>query len=125
MHNLIAQYEQKEIKKALETKEIPDFRAGDTVAVSVRVVDGTTERLQIYEGVVIGKSNKGIDSSFLVRKVSHGEGIERRFKTYSPNVSKIVVVKRGIVRRAKLFYLSKLSGKAARIKERITYKNSK
>jgi len=121
MQNLIEQYEKAQIASVLETKTIPDFRAGDTVAVSVRVVDGATERLQTYEGVVIAKRNRGVTSSFVVRKVSHGEGVERRFMTYSPIVSKIVVVKRGVVRRAKLFYLRELSGKAARIKEKMSY----
>ncbi len=125
MQNLIAQYEKKEISNLLENKSIPEFRAGDTVAVSVRVVEGVTERLQVYEGVVIAKRNRGVASSFVVRKVSHGEGVERRFMTYSPIVSKIVVVKRGVVRRAKLFYLRELSGKAARIKEKISYNKNK
>lgn len=121
MENLIAQYEKTQIANLVENKTIPDFRAGDVVSVSVRVIDGATERLQNYEGVVIAKRNRGITSSFVVRKISHGEGVERRFMTYSPIVSKITVVKRGIVRRAKLFYLRNLSGKAARIKEKVTY----
>lgn len=119
--NVIAQFEKDQIGKLVENKEIPEFRAGDTVRVSVRVIDGATERLQAYEGVVIAKRNRGITSSFVVRKVSHGEGVERRFMTYSPIVAKIQVVKRGVVRRAKLFYLRELSGKAARIKERRTF----
>jgi large subunit ribosomal protein L19 len=119
MENLIEQFEQKQIATLIENKTIPEFKAGDTVRVSVRVLDGATERMQAYEGIVIAKRNRGITSSFVVRKVSHGEGVERRFMTYSPIVSKIEVVKRGIVRRAKLFYLRKLSGKAARIKERL------
>ena len=121
MTNLIDQFEKNQINKLTESKEVPEFRAGDTVRVSVRVIDGATERLQAYEGVVIAKRNRGITSSFMVRKVSHGEGVERRFMTYSPIVAKIVVVKRGVVRRAKLFYLRELSGKAARIKEKKTY----
>lgn len=125
MSNLIRQYEQEQIAKFTEKKEIPEFRAGDTVRVSVRVIDGATERLQAYEGVVIAKRNKGLTSSFVVRKVSHGEGVERRFLTYSPIVAKIVVVKHGVVRRAKLFYLRDLSGKAARITERKTYAKKK
>ena len=119
MKNLIAQYEADQITKSLQNKTVPEFRAGDTIAVSVRVIDGTTERLQTYEGVVIAKRSRGITSSFVVRKISHGEGVERRFMTYSPIISKIEVVKRGVVRRAKLFYLRALSGKAARIKEKI------
>ena len=125
MSNVIKQYEKEQIEKLTEKKEVPEFRAGDTVRVSVRVIDGTTERLQAYEGVVIAKRNKGLTSSFVVRKVSHGEGVERRFLTYSPIVAKIDVVKRGVVRRAKLFYLRDLSGKAARIPERNTYSKKK
>ncbi len=125
MENLITQYEANQITALLQNKVIPEFRAGDTVSVSVRVIDGATERLQTYEGVVIAKRNRGIASSFVVRKVSHGEGVERRFMTYSPVVNKIDVVKRGVVRRAKLFYLRNLSGKAARIKEKISYTKSK
>jgi len=121
MENLITRFEQDHIAKLTENKIVPEFRAGDSVRVSVRVIDGATERLQAYEGVVIAKRNRGIASSFVVRKVSHGEGVERRFMTYSPIVSKIEVVKRGVVRRAKLFYLRNLSGKAARIKEKMTY----
>lgn len=121
MTNMIEQFEKDQIGKLTENRKLPEFRAGDTVKVSVRVIDGTTERLQAYEGVVIAKRNRGIASSFVVRKVSHGEGVERRFMTYSPIIAKIDVVKRGVVRRAKLFYLRELSGKAARIKERKTY----
>ena len=121
MSNLVRQYEQEQIEKLLANKEIPDFRAGDTVRVNVRVIDGATERLQAYEGIVIAKRNRGLTSSFVVRKVSYGEGVERRFLTYSPIVSNIEVVKRGVVRRAKLFYLRGLSGKAARIREKKNY----
>ncbi len=121
MTNLIEQFEKDQIAKLTESKNVPEFRAGDTVRVSVKVTDGANKRLQAYEGVVIAKRSRGITSSFLVRKVSHGEGVERRFMTYSPTVAKIEVVKRGVVRRAKLFYLRELSGKAARIKERKTY----
>jgi large subunit ribosomal protein L19 len=121
MSSVIKQYEKEQIEKFEATKNVPDFRAGDSVRVSVRVIDGANERLQAYEGVVIAKRNKGLTSSFVVRKVSHGEGVERRFLTYSPIVAKIEVTKRGVVRRAKLYYLRDLSGKAARIKERKTY----
>jgi large subunit ribosomal protein L19 len=121
MTNIIDQFEKSQIQKLTENKAIPEFRAGDTVRVSVRVIDGANERLQAYEGVVIAKRSRGLTSSFVVRKVSHGEGVERRFMTYSPIVAKIEVVKRGVVRRAKLFYLRGLSGKAARIKEKKTY----
>lgn len=125
MSNVIRQYEQEQIEELTEKKEVPEFRAGDTVRVSVRVIDGATERLQAYEGVVIAKRNRGLTSSFVVRKVSHGEGVERRFLTYSPIVAKIDVVKHGVVRRAKLFYLRDLSGKAARIPERKTFAKKK
>ncbi len=121
MTNMIEQFEKNQIAELTENKTIPDFRAGDTVKVSVRVIDGANKRLQVYEGVVIAKRNRALTSSFVVRKVSHGEGVERRFMMYSPIVAKIDVVKRGVVRRAKLFYLRELSGKAARIKERKTY----
>lgn len=121
MKNYIAHYEEKNIAALTQNKEIPEFQAGDTVRVSVKVIDGNNTRLQAYEGVVIARENKGIASSFVVRKISHGEGVERKFMIYSPIVEKITVVKRGIVRRAKLYYLRKLRGKAARIQERITF----
>lgn len=124
MSNLVAQFEQDQISRLTENKEIPEFAAGDTVIVSVRVIDGANERTQNYEGVVIAKRNRGLTSSFVVRKVSHGQGVERRFMTYSPIVSSIKVVKRGVVRRAKLYYLRNLSGKAARIKEKMVYANT-
>jgi large subunit ribosomal protein L19 len=117
--NIIDQYEQEQITKMTINKTIPEFRAGDTVKVGVKVIDGATERLQVYEGVVIAKRSRGLTSSFVVRKISHGEGVERRFMTYSPMVESIDVVKRGIVRRAKLYYLRDRRGKAARIKERM------
>jgi large subunit ribosomal protein L19 len=117
--NIIAKFEQQQIAKLTENKTIPDFKAGDTVNVSIRVIDGATERLQSYEGVVIARRNKALTSSFVVRKISHGEGVERRFMIYSPLIHSIKVVKRGIVRRAKLYYLRFRSGKAARIKERL------
>jgi|TARA_B110000503_G_scaffold83407_1_gene127244 large subunit ribosomal protein L19 len=125
MTNMIEQFEKDQIVKLTENKVIPEFRAGDTVRVSVKVIDGANARLQAYEGVVIAKRSRGLTSSFVVRKVSHGEGVERRFMTYSPIVAAIDVVKRGVVRRAKLFYLRELSGKAARIKERKTYATDK
>jgi large subunit ribosomal protein L19 len=101
------------------TKEIPDFSPGDTVVVQVKVKEGTRERLQAFEGVVIAKRNRGLNSAFTVRKISHGEGVERVFQTYSPVVNAIEVKRRGDVRRAKLYYLRGLTGKAARIKEKI------
>ena len=100
-------------------KEIPKFSPGDTVVVQVQVKEGTRERLQAFEGVVIAKRNRGLNSSFTVRKISHGEGVERVFQTYSPVVDSITVKRRGDVRRAKLYYLRGRTGKAARIKEKI------
>lgn len=101
------------------SKEIPAFKSGDTVVVQVKVVEGTRERLQAFQGVVIGKRNRGLNSAFTVRKTSHGVGVERSFQTYSPIVDSISVVRRGDVRQAKLYYLRELSGKKARIKEKI------
>lgn len=100
-------------------KEIPKFSPGDTVIVQVKVKEGTRERLQAFEGIVIAKRNRGLNSAFTVRKISHGEGVERVFQTYSPVVDSITVKRRGDVRRAKLYYLRGLTGKAARIKEKI------
>jgi large subunit ribosomal protein L19 len=100
-------------------KEIPEFSPGDTVVVQVKVKEGDRERLQAFEGVVIAKRNRGLNSSFTVRKVSHGEGVERVFQTYSPVVDSVKVKRRGDVRRAKLYYLRGRTGKAARIKEKI------
>ncbi len=100
-------------------KKIPDFSAGDTVVVQVRVKEGDRERLQAFEGVVIAKRNRGLNSAFTVRKISHGEGVERVFQTYSPLVAEIEVKRRGAVRRAKLYYLRGLTGRAARIKEKL------
>ena len=100
-------------------EDIPDFSPGDTVVVQVKVKEGQRERLQAYEGVVIAKRNRGVNSSFTVRKISHGEGVERVFQTHSPAIAKIQVKRRGDVRRAKLYYLRERSGKSARIKEKI------
>ena len=100
-------------------KQIPDFSPGDTVVVQVKVREGTRERLQAFEGVVIAKRNRGLNSSFTVRKISHGEGVERVFQTYSPALDSVEVKRRGDVRRAKLYYLRELTGKAARIKEKL------
>ena len=107
-----------EIEKAQE-KEIPEFNPGHTVSVSVRVKEGERERLQAFDGVVIGKRNKGINSSFIVRKISHGVGVERTFQTHSPLIASIEVKRRGDVRKAKLYYLRERSGRSARIKEKI------
>ena len=106
------------IEQEQMNKEIPEFSPGDTVVVQVKVTEGTRQRLQAFEGVVIAKRNRGLNSSFTVRKISHGEGVERVFQTYSPVVSTITVKRRGDVRRAKLYYLRGRTGKAARIKER-------
>lgn len=114
MSNIIDQIEKNQM-----TKEVPDFSSGDTVIVQVKVKEGSRERLQAYEGVVIAKKNRGLNSSFTVRKISHGEGVERVFQTYSPLVSEIIVKRRGDVRQAKLYHLRGLTGKAARIKEKI------
>src|SRR5688500_4738819 len=101
-------------------KTVPPFAAGDTVIVNVNVVEGTRKRVQAYEGVVIAKRNRGLNSSFIVRKISSGEGVERTFQTYSPLIASIDVKRRGDVRRAKLYYLRERSGKSARIKEKLT-----
>ncbi|MCB1959985.1 MAG: 50S ribosomal protein L19 [Rhodocyclaceae bacterium] len=118
--NLIAQLEQEEIARLSENKTIPDFAPGDTVVVQVKVSEGNRDRLQAYEGVVIAKRNRGLNSSFIVRKMSSGEGVERTFQTYSPLVASIEVKRRGDVRRAKLYYLRGRTGKSARIKEKLT-----
>ena len=107
------------LEKEQISKKVPDFSAGDTVIVQVKVKEGSRERLQAFEGIVIAKRNRGLNSSFTVRKISHGEGVERVFQTYSPAVSQIQVKRRGDVRRAKLYYLRGRTGKAARIKEKI------
>ena len=118
--NLIQTLEQEEIARM--GKKIPVFAPGDTVVVSVNVVEGTRKRVQAFEGVVIAKRNRGINSNFIVRKISSGEGVERTFQTYSPLIAAIDVKRRGDVRRAKLYYLRERSGKSARIKEKLTAK---
>ena len=114
MSNIISQLEAEQLKK-----DMPVFNPGDTVVVQVKVKEGERERLQAFEGVVIAKRNRGLNSSFTVRKISHGEGVERVFQTYSPLVDSITVKRRGDVRQAKLYYLRGLQGKAARIKEKL------
>ncbi|MDO6461786.1 50S ribosomal protein L19 [Granulosicoccaceae sp. 1_MG-2023] len=109
-----------EINAEQMAKELPDFAPGDTVVVQVRVKEGERERLQAFEGVVIAKRNRGLNSAFTVRKISHGEGVERVFQTYSPLVAEIQVKRRGKVRRAKLYYLRERAGKSARIKEKLS-----
>ena len=115
--NLIQTLEQEEIARL--GKVIPPFAPGDTVIVSVNVIEGTRKRLQAYEGVVVARRNRGLNSSFIVRKISNGEGVERTFPLYSPLIAKIEVKRRGDVRRAKLYYLRERSGKSARIKEKL------
>jgi large subunit ribosomal protein L19 len=116
--DLIKTLENEEIARL--NKTIPSFAPGDTVIVSVNVVEGTRKRVQAYEGVVIAKRNRGLNSSFIVRKISSGEGVERTFQTYSPLIAGVEVKRRGDVRRAKLYYLRDRSGKSARIKEKLT-----
>ena len=113
-----------QIEKEQMTREVPDFSPGDTVIVQVRVKEGSRERLQAFEGVVIGRRNRGLNSAFTVRKISHGEGVERVFQTYSPSIASIEVKRRGAVRRAKLYYLRGLEGRAARIKEKLVSKQA-
>jgi large subunit ribosomal protein L19 len=120
--DLIQQIEQEEIARL--NKSIPEFAPGDTVIVSVNVVEGNRKRVQAYEGVVIAKRNRGLNSSFIVRKVSSGEGVERTFQLYSPLISGIEVKRRGDVRRAKLYYLRDRSGKSARIREKLSSRKS-
>lgn len=116
--NLIQQIEAENVAKFLADKKIPEFRPGDTLRVGVKVVEGERTRVQNYEGVCIARANKGMGSNFTVRKISFGEGVERVFPLYSPNIDSIEVVRRGVVRRAKLYYLRGRTGKSARIAER-------
>ena len=116
--NLIQQLEAEQIAELSAKRAIPEFRPGDTLKVGVRVVEGERTRVQAYEGVCIARSNKGMGSSFTVRKISFGEGVERVFPLYSPNIDAIEVVRKGVVRRAKLYYLRGRTGKSARIAER-------
>jgi large subunit ribosomal protein L19 len=120
--NLIEQLESEEISRLGKT--IPDFAPGDTVVVNVRVVEGDRKRIQAYEGVVIAKRNRGLNSAFTVRKVSSGEGVERTFQTYSPLIASMEIKRRGDVRRAKLYYLRDRSGKSARIREKLPARTS-
>lgn len=120
--NVIQQLEQEEMKRL--GRKTPEFVAGDTVIVNVNVVEGSRKRIQAYEGVVIAKRNRGLNSGFIVRKISSGEGVERTFQTYSPLIASIEVKRRGDVRRAKLYYLRDRSGKSARIKEKLPAKKT-
>ena len=117
--NLIQELEKEQLNKLKESGQVPDFAPGDTVRVNVKISEGTRERVQAYEGVVIGRSGAGINESFTVRKISYGEGVERVFPVYSPTIESISVVKKGKVRRAKLYYLRDRRGKSARIAEKI------
>jgi len=114
-NKIISQIEAEQMEK-----ELPEFGPGDTVVVQVKVKEGTRERLQAFEGVVIAMRNRGLNSAFTVRKISHGEGVERIFQTHSPSIGSVKVKRRGDVRRAKLYYLRKLSGKSARIREKLS-----
>ena len=118
--NIISKIEKEQMEKVLAERKIPEFSAGDTLRVDVKVVEGTRERVQAFEGVCIGRRNAGVSSAFTVRKISYGEGVERVFPLYSPRISNIEVIRRGKVRRAKLYYLRERQGKSARIKERTT-----
>jgi large subunit ribosomal protein L19 len=116
--NIIDEIEQEQIKEITEKRIVPDFGSGDTLKVHLKVVEGTRERIQVFEGLCIAKSNRSINSTFTVRKISNGEGVERVFPVYSPLIEKLEVVRRGDVRRSKLYYIRSLSGKKARIKEK-------
>ena len=116
--NLLQQIEQEQVDKLAAIRPIPEFQPGDTLRVGVKVVEGERERIQAFEGVCIGRKNAGINSSFTLRKISYGEGVERVFPLYSPRITALEVVRRGVVRRAKLYYLRGRTGKRARIAER-------
>ena len=116
--NVLQQLEQEQVDKLAASRPIPEFQPGDTLRVGVKVVEGERERIQVFEGVCIGRKNAGVNSNFTLRKISYGEGVERIFPLYSPRITSIDVVRRGVVRRAKLYYLRGLTGKAARITER-------
>jgi large subunit ribosomal protein L19 len=124
--NELQAFEQEQIDKLTSGKNIPNFAPGDTVRVNVKIVEGANERVQAFEGVCIGRKSRGVRSSFTIRKISHGEGVERIFPLYSPRIDSIELVRRGVVRRAKLNYMRGLRGKAARIREKVDYnRNSK
>jgi len=119
--NVIEQLDKEEIARLTANRSIPDFAPGDTVIVNVNVVEGTRKRVQAYEGVVIARRNRGLNTAFIVRKISSGEGVERTFQLYSPSIASIEVKRRGDVRRAKLYYLRDRSGKSARIREKLAH----
>ncbi|MBP9791728.1 MAG: 50S ribosomal protein L19 [Rickettsiales bacterium] len=120
--NIVQAFEKEQIEKLSSGKEMPDFKSGDTIRVNVKIIEGASERIQAYEGLCISRTSRGIGSSITVRKISDGEGVERTFALYSPRIESIKVIKRGVVRRAKLYYIRNLSGKASRIKEVIINK---
>lgn len=121
----IKKFEQQQIAQLTEGKNLPDFRPGDTLKVGVKIIEGKNERLQYFQGLCIAKSGDALNSSFTVRKISNGEGVERKFPLYSPRIDSIEVVRKGIVRRAKLYYMRELRGKAARIQEKQEFHNAK
>ena len=123
--NRIQELEKEQARAMATIRAVPDFAPGDTLRVSVKVVEGSRERVQVFEGVCIARKNRGINSSFTVRKISYGEGVERVFPLYSPNITEIEVARRGAVRRAKLYYLRGLTGKRARIAERQDWAHAK
>ena len=123
--NIVETLEQEQVARLAKERSIPDFRPGDTLKVHVRVIEGARERVQAFEGVCIGRKSRGVNSSFVVRKISYGEGVERIFPLYSPRIDRIEVLRRGKVRRAKLYYLRGRTGKAARIAERRTERPAK
>ncbi|MEK9717943.1 MAG: 50S ribosomal protein L19 [Candidatus Puniceispirillum sp.] len=122
--NIIDRIEKKQIDKVLEQRALPEFGPGDTVRVDVKVIEGTRERIQAFEGVCIARKNDGVNSSFTIRKISYGEGVERVFPTHAPQVAGVTVMRRGRVRRAKLYYLRGRTGKAARIAEKTNYREA-
>jgi len=122
--NIVDRIGKRQMENVLAQREIPDFAPGDTVRVDVKVIEGSRERIQAFEGVCIARKNKGVNSSFTVRKLSYGEGVERVFPLYAPQVAGLTVVRRGRVRRAKLYYLRGRTGKAARIAEKTTYREA-
>jgi large subunit ribosomal protein L19 len=124
MSNVIEMLDKAQMDKLAEGRDLDDFVPGDTVRVNVRIIEGNNERIQAFEGVCIAKKNRGLNSSFTVRKISHGEGVERIFPLYGPRVDSIKRVRRGDVRRAKLYYQRGLTGKAARIKEKVEFQNT-
>jgi len=122
--NIIDRIEKKQIDKVHEQRALPEFGPGDTVRVDVKVIEGTRERIQAFEGVCIARKNDGVNSSFTIRKISYGEGVERVFPTHAPQVAGVTVMRRGRVRRAKLYYLRGRTGKAARIAEKTNYREA-